>query len=729
MAETQLQGTVLRITFRNEENGYTIAKIRCEDLAKGEVAVVGKFSSIDVGEVGLFRGEWKHDKEYGRQLLISSYEFIIPTTAEGIERLLSKGKFRGIGPVYAKKIVKKFGTRTIDIIENRPIRLTEIQGISRKKVDEIKKSWARKKTLKNITLFLAEYEIPLHFAEKIFSRYRDDSVHILRNKPYDLANDIRGIGFKSADQMALSIGIKHDSNERIQGALEYLLREASDDGHTYLPREELVQKSAEYLDVDESRVDDNVELLKASNRVIIDDSRMYLAYLYNFEQQVVRRMIDIQKYNDGNELRDIDKVIAQIEKKTGLTYSERQRDALNEAMKQKILVLTGGPGTGKTTIIRAILALFTAQKLSVKLAAPTGRAAKRMEETCGQPAQTLHRLLDYNPADNNFDRNRTSPVESDVVIIDETSMVDTPLMAALLTGLSDTVRLILVGDFDQLPSVGPGNVFRDIIDSGRIPVVRLDTVFRQAESSDIVRTAHAVNSGEKVYIDNKQNTNLFFMFEDDKEKAVDTITNLVVNRLPNKYSFDPLRDIQVLTPMYKGETGALNLNSALQSTLNRSKKSVKRGDRQYRIGDKVMQVRNNYNKDVYNGDIGIIRNIDFNSDEIDITVQFEGRNVLYERKELDELVHAYAVTVHKSQGSEYQCVVMPLSTSHYIMLQRNLLYTAITRAKELMVIVGTTKALNIAVNNDKTAHRFTFLAERLRNPSKYDSQLNFLDSE
>ncbi|MFC1477627.1 ATP-dependent RecD-like DNA helicase [candidate division KSB1 bacterium] len=725
MTETQIQGNVLRLTFRNEETGYTIAKVKCDDLESGETAVIGTFPSIDVGEFGLFKGEWIIDPQYGRQFAARSFDFVLPSTAAGIERLLSKGKFRGIGKKYARDIVKKFGIETVEVIEKSPHLLMEIPGIGKERVAEIKKSWNRKKALKNINIFLAEKEIPLHFSEKIFAKYRENSLTVLRNNPYQLIYDIAGIGFRTADRIALDIGIQPHSKERIQAAILYLLQDASDEGHTYLPRQELTDMCAEFLQVDHHNIEEHISVLQASNRIFAEQDRIYLRYLYGYEQQIVKRMLDILSQTVENRGEDLEGTIGAIEKKSGITYTERQKEALRAAVAEKALLITGGPGTGKTTLILGIIALFHKEKLKVRLAAPTGRAAKRMEETCGTPSQTIHRLLEYNPQERKFIRNISYPVDADVVIIDETSMIDTPLMAGLICGIDVKARVIFVGDADQLPSVGPGNVFKDIISSDRIPVIRLDTVFRQDETSTIVSAAHDVNGGLVPKVDNNDGDSLFFMVEADTEVIPKKLIDLVCRRLPEKYGLDPLKDIQVITPMYKGSTGANNLNAMLQETLNRSDQKIVRGTREFRTGDKVMQTRNNYSKEVYNGDIGLIKDIDLEKEEV--SVQFEGKVVLYEFRYLDELVHAYAVTVHKSQGSEYPAVIMPLTTQHYIMLQKNLVYTALTRAKQLMVFIGTYKAFHIAVKNDKPARRYTFLAERLRNPEKYASQLDLLN--
>ncbi|MFC1557508.1 ATP-dependent RecD-like DNA helicase [candidate division KSB1 bacterium] len=725
MTETHLQGTVLRITFRNEETGYTVAKIQCDEIADQETAIVGTFPAIDVGEMGVFKGKWVHDKQWGRQFSAESFDFIAPSTEKGIERLLSKGKFKGIGKGYARKIVERFGIQTIETIEKNPHRLKEIPGIGKERVETIKRSWERKKALKNISIFLAEKEIPLHYAEKIFSRYREQSITVLRNNPYQITYDIHGIGFKTADKIAMDIGLQKDSNERIQAAILYLIAQAAEEGHVYLPLEEIITQGAQFLQLPEDLLEENLKFLNASNRIVSDQERVYLRYLYTFEQQIVKRIVDIQKHEFDKNADGIDDQIHAIEHRSDIQYTETQKRALRESVLQKILLITGGPGTGKTTIIKAIIALFKARDLKVRLTAPTGRAAKRMEETCDHPAETIHRLLEYTPRHNRFARVVTNPVHADVIIIDETSMIDTLLMSSLLCGTDLRTRVIFVGDADQLPSVGPGNVFKDIIDSDRIPVIRLDTIFRQAETSDIVVCAHAVNHGEKPLIKNGENDNVFFIKEYEQEAIPGKLVDLVTRRLPAKYNLDPAKDIQVITPMYKGNTGAHNLNASLQTALNSSKEQLNKRERTFRAGDKVMQIKNNYDKEVFNGDIGFIRTIDHENETV--TVQFEGRRISYDFSHLDQLVLAYAITVHKSQGSEYRAVVMPLTTQHYIMLQKNLLYTALTRAKELMVFIGTYKALNIAVKNDKTAKRYTFLTERLKNPEKYSTQLDFLE--
>lgn len=723
MIENRLRGTVVRITFRNEENGYTVAKVQCPDFGNNNITVVGNFPSIDVGEMGEFYGEWVQDPQYGRQFSALRIDFIIPTTPRGIENLLSKGKFRGIGKEYARRIVQKFGKRTIDVLENEPDLLYEVPGIGKKKVEDIIKSWNKKKSLKNIYIFLSENNIPLTYAEKIFARYKVNSIHVLRNNPYQLTYDIRGIGFHKADKIALDIGMEHDSPERIKAALIYLLRQASDDGHTYLPKNELIQKGGEYLKLDYELIDAGIAHLNNENRAVTDNNKIYLRFLYSVEQHIVKRIFEIQDnpllFNDKS---DISKEILEAETSLNITYTGKQKEALLEALKQKIVVITGGPGTGKTTIIRALIRLFQKRELKVRLAAPTGRAAKRMEEACNFPAQTIHRMLDFNPQNGRFNRNLASPLDADVVIIDEISMVDTPLMSAVMNSVDNNVCVVLVGDADQLPSVGPGNVLKDILNSGIIQVIKLDTVFRQSETSDIVVAAHQINSGNVPEIDNTKNKNLFFIYEKDPARIPDKIVNLIKRRLPEKYGFDPMRDVQVLTSMYKGDTGANNLNYLLQKTLNPGGKSIQKGDRIFLEGDKVMQVRNNYTKDIYNGDIGFVSRIDIVDGKLYIL--FDKRQIPYFFDELDEIVHAYAITVHKSQGSEYNAVVMPLTTQHYIMLQRNLLYTAITRARELMIIIGTYKAFNIAVKNNKTAERYTYLADRLRNPEQIEKQLS-----
>ena len=725
--EAKIQGTVLKLTFRNEENGYTVAQIHAVRTGAKELTVVGNFPSIDVGEVGEFHGKWEKDSQWGWQFTASHIDFIVPTSVQGIKNLLTKGKFKGIGEKYANLIVEKFGKETINVIENKPERLKDIPGIGDKKIREITISWNKKRELKHINIFLAENDLPLHLAEKIFGRYKSNSLFVLKNHTHKLAEDIKGIGFKKADDIALKIGIEPTSPDRISAALIYSLKQAAEEGHIFLPHEELFQKARDYLQVDFQLIEDEIENLSQTNKIAKENGNVFIRFLFAVENNVVSRINTILN-TPSLQLKefDVDKEISAIEKNNGIVYSKRQKEALLEAFQHKIVVVTGGPGTGKTTIVKALLHLFRKATAEVRLAAPTGRAAKRMEETCKIPAKTIHRFLDYDPASWKFSRNVRSPVKTDVVIIDEISMIDTPLMAALLSGIANQSRVILVGDADQLPSVGPGNVLRDLLDSRAIPSIELDFIFRQEETSDIVVAAHKINSGEVPYIDNSKNKNLFFINEQDTEQIPGKISDLIKRRLPDKYGYNPVRDVQVLTSMYKGATGANNLNSLLQNTLGAEGKSLIKGERSFAVGDKVMQVRNNYTKDIYNGDIGFITQINFEDSELEIN--FDSKIVSYSSKNLNELVHAYAITVHKSQGSEYKAAVMPITTQHYIMLQKNLIYTAITRAKELMIFIGTYKAFNIAVKNNKTELRYTYLSERLKNPDRIESQLNLLDS-
>ncbi|MCP4727857.1 MAG: ATP-dependent RecD-like DNA helicase, partial [bacterium] len=719
MTESQLQGTVTTLTYRNEENGYTVARISSSEHHGRKETVIGYFPALEVGEYGTFTGEWVNDKRWGKQFSAKTFESQIPDNAKGIELLLSKGKFKGIGPKFAKRIVAKFGDKTIDIIENSPDKLKQIEGIGRKKIEQVKKAWKEKKELKNILLFLAEYHIPFRLAHKVYGKYGENSIDAIKNDPYRLIEDIPGIGFITADQIGLSIGIDKNSTARIKGAINHILQKAVEDGHTYLPKNDVIANVAELIESPADDIEHSLNLLKEGNRVIIDGGEMvYLRWLYSREMMTAQRIVKILScVVDDDLFTDIEGELSRIEQETEMQYSPMQRKAITEALRQKIVIITGGPGTGKTTIIKALIRLFLRKKLRVRLTAPTGRAAKRMEEACNNyPSSTIHRLLEYNPGESRFIRNPGFTLDTDVVIVDETSMIDIPLMCALLSGVPDEIRVVFVGDSDQLPSVGPGSVLKDMIASNSIPVVMLDTIFRQAETSDIIVRAHEINTGDVSFMDNTKSSNFFFMAEDDNEKIPGKIADLVRKRLPEKYGFDPVRDIQVLTSMYKGDTGALNLNSVLQKELITGGKSVTRGERTFIVGDKVMQVRNNYNKDVYNGDIGFIERVDEEDDEI--IIRYDGRRIEYAVSELDQVVHAYAVTVHKSQGSEYKAVVMPVTTQHFIMLQRNLLYTAVTRAKEMLVLIGTIKAFKIAVNNNKTAERYTFLEERLRFPDK-----------
>ena len=707
----QLRGIVDRITFQNEENGYTIARLQVEGQRGGDpVTIVGETLSMNPGESVVLDGEWTTHKQYGRQFKIANYQTVHPSSVEGMRRYLGSGLIKGVGPVTAKRIVNHFGEESLAVIESDPERLAEVEGLGPHRAKLIVNAWAEQREIHNVMLFLQSHEVGTGFAVKIWKKYGQEAVSMIQDNPYRLAVDVWGIGFLTADRIAQKMGIPAHSDRRIQAGLLHVLNEASDkDGHVFLPEEELIEKCAQALEVPVEAIEPCIEQLSKSEMIVVHDARVYLPHLYYAEKGAATRCYQLSQVQ-RIELGDIPSEIGAIELRDNVTFAPLQKQALEKALSHNLLVLTGGPGTGKTTTIKGLIALLEARKKRIALAAPTGRAAKRMSEATGYEAKTIHRLLKYSPKENAFEKNFENPLEVDALIVDEVSMVDTVLMNSLLRAVPISASVVLVGDTDQLPSVGAGNVLRDVIDSGTVETVALNEIFRQAQTSQIITNAHAINAGSMPDIQNARDSDFFFLEAEDPDLVVETVCGLCASRLPKTYGFHAIDDIQVLAPMYRGETGANNLNRTLQQKLNPNGQVLQRGGAQFRVGDKVMQIRNNYDKDVFNGDMGRIEAID---DEM-MSVNFQDRPVMYELSELDELVLAYAVSVHKSQGAEYKAVVMPLTTQHYMMLQRNLLYTAITRAKGLVVLVGTKKALSMAVKNNVVAQRHTTLAERIR---------------
>ena len=705
----RLRCVVERITYQNSENGYTIIKTKVRGYRE-LVTVVGTFPDVSVGSVLLIDGEWKQDKKYGAQFIAVKWEETMPATAYGIERYLGSGLVKGIGPKFSKRIVAKFGTDTISVIEDTPERLLEIAGIGEKRVEKIKESWEKQKEVKNIMLFLQGYDVSTAFASKIYKTYGNDSIKIVKENPFRLADDIWGIGFKTADRIADKMGFDHNGMPRCRSGVAYALNELSSEGHVYGEREQLERKAVELLDADREAISSAIESLFEDKSLVKDGEVIYLPSFYAAEVETAKRLRTI--FEAPSRRRGYHYVnFEELAAGTNINYDEVQRKAILEAAKAKIMILTGGPGTGKTTTTLGIISVLRRQGMKILLAAPTGRAAKRLSETTGMEAKTIHRLLEYKPPEG-YGRNEKTPLEGDVLIVDESSMIDIVLMNSLLKAVPDHMKLILVGDVDQLPSVGAGNVLKDIIDSGCFPVVRLTKIFRQAQSSRIITNAHRINRGDYPDISNAKGTDFFFIEEEDADKAADEIVKLVKERLP-KYCQTTPAGIQVLTPMQKGAVGAANLNKLIQEAVNPSDRYFQRGGREFRKNDKVMQIRNNYEKEVFNGDIGTVKTLDF--EEHELIVDFDGRPVIYDVADLDELAQAYAVTVHKSQGSEYPVVVMPIMMTHFVMLQRNLLYTGITRAKKLMVVVGSKKALACAVRNVTVTKRNSNLAARLQN--------------
>lgn len=703
----KLRCVVERITYQNPENGYSVMRVKVKGYDE-LVTLVGNLLEVPAGSVLLCEGDWKVDKRYGSQFVAQTWEEVMPATLYGIEKYLGSGLVKGIGPKFAQLIVSRFGLDTIEIIETDIKRLYEVPGIGQKRVEKIAESWEKQKDIKNVMLFLQGYGVSTAYAAKIYRQYGKESIDTVKTNPYKLADDIWGIGFKTADTIASKMGYEKNDLRRLKSGVTYTLSHMAEEGNVYAEEEQLVKSAIELLDADEAPVRQAISEMLQSEDLIADAEAIYMPPFYYAEVGTANRLNKLLDCVEGN-LFNIIPDISVISKQTGVEYDEVQAEAIREAVSSKVMVLTGGPGTGKTTTTQGIIAALKAMGLRILLAAPTGRAAKRMSEATGMEAKTIHRLLEYNPQDG-YKRNDDNPLEGDALIVDECSMIDLLLMNNLMKAIPAGMRLVLVGDIDQLPSVGAGNVLRDIIDSKRIPVIRLTRIFRQAQESRIVMSAHAINKGVFPDTSNGKNTDFFFIQQEDPEQAVDTIVKLVKERLPNAYK-RPTSDIQVLTPMQRGVVGAANLNMALQTVLNPGQVSLNRSGYSFRQGDRVMQLRNNYDKEVFNGDLGYIERVDM--EDRTLFVCFDGRTVEYDVSELDELTLAYATTIHKSQGSEYPIVVMPVLMTHYVMLQRNLIYTGITRAKKICVLVGTKKALSFAIRNLSVLKRNTKLKERL----------------
>jgi exodeoxyribonuclease V alpha subunit len=711
-----LAGIVERVTFYNEENGFCVLRVK----ARGHrdlVTVVGHSATISAGEWITATGEWFNDRTHGLQFKARFLKTTPPTTAEGIEKYLSSGMIRGIGPVYAKKMVKAFGEQVFDIIEANPERLREVDGIGAVRAQRITAAWAEQKAVREIMVFLHSHGVGTARAVRIYKTYGADAIQVMTDNPYRLARDIRGIGFRTADAIAMKLGIETTAMIRVRAGISYALTEAMDEGHCGLPVEELLPLAVDLLDVPSELIQTALDL-ELNDGIVIADSVgetgcVFLAGLYRSEQAIAARLQTLASGKLPWAWIDPDKAVPWIEQKTGLNLADSQKHAMRLALMAKVLVITGGPGVGKTTIVNSILRILAAKGVNLLLCAPTGRATKRMTEATGFEAKTIHRLLEVDPKGGGFKRNAENPLDCELLVIDETSMVDVPLMHALLKALPDSSALLIVGDIDQLPSVGPGQVLADIIHSEAVPVVRLTEVFRQAAESRIITAAHRINKGQMPDLARPEgDSDFYFVNATEPEAAVPLIVDLVKNRIPKRFGFDPIRDVQVLCPMNRGGVGARSLNIELQAALNpATEQKVERFGWTFAPGDKVMQIENDYEKEVYNGDVGYIDAVDLDTGEL--TASFDGRAVTYGFGELDTLVPAYAATIHKSQGSEYPAVVIPVMTQHYTMLQRNLIYTGITRGKKLVVLVGQAKAVAIAVKNVSGRRRWTKLKEWL----------------
>lgn len=716
-ADATLEGVVERITFSNEESAFSVIKLSVP-TRREPVTVVGSLLGVQPGETLRLTGSFEHEARWGEQFRAISYVTVEPSTLVGIEKYLGSGLVPGLGKVMARRIVERFGLATLDVIEREPARLAEVEGIGPKRSRTIQAAWTEQRAVKDVMVFLQSHGVSTAFAIRIYQQYRERAIAVVRENPYRLALDVAGIGFASADKIAASLGVAKDAPARADAGVLHVLGELADRGNVGAPRETLVGAAAGMLDVDPKLVEAAIDRVAAAGRAVVEPAlaeagdAVFLTALHDAEvgaAALVRRLVA----SAGEPLEiDVDRALAWVEERAKIALAPLQREAIRAATTSKLLVVTGGPGTGKTTIVNGIVRILEKKGRRIALAAPTGRAAKRMTEATGREARTLHRLLAYSPKTGAFERDESSPLEADVIIVDETSMLDVSLAHALLRAVPPSASLVLVGDVDQLPSVGPGNVLADVIRSGAATVVRLATIFRQAAASAIVKGAHQINAGElPAFSEGGDEGDFFFVERDEPDDVVRAIEALVRDRIPRRFALDAIDDVQVLTPMHRGSLGAAALNAALQAALNPRGPELVRGSRVFRVGDKVMQLRNDYDLDVFNGDLGRVARVD--DDAGGLVVSFDGRDVAYEAGDLDNLTLAYACSIHKSQGSEYPAVVLPISTQHYVMLQRNLLYTGVTRGKRLVVLVGSKRALALAVGNARVAPRFSELAERI----------------
>lgn len=714
----QIKGYVERITFQNDENGYVVAQLQ-EPSKKELTCIVGNMPGLSPGESAICTGEWKIHPTHGRQFEVSTFQIDLPADAIGIQKYLGSGLIKGIGPKYAEKIVAQFGVNTLKIIDEKPEKLLDVPGLGKKRIEAIVYCWKDQRAIRDVMVFLQSYDVSPLFAQKIYKTYGNQSVTKVKENPFRLARDLFGIGFKTADNLAKKMGIAPDSPLRIDAGIEYLLLELAGEGHTCYPVEHFLKKIHEVFEVSEELIQERLPKLHEEGRIVLKElvekgekrPFVWLSPLFSSECGIVRELKRLQSGLSSLRSIQYDKAIEWVQSALKIELAANQSKAVESALKQKLQIITGGPGTGKSTITNAILKI--AEKLTHKiiLAAPTGRAAKRMSEITGQHAKTIHSLLSYDFKKAQFKHNKENPLDCDLIVIDEASMIDTYLMYSLLKAIPDHSKVIFVGDADQLPSVGPGNILKDMIHSLCVPSIELTEIFRQAAGSQIITNAHKVNKGIFPQLYNGQESDFFFIEAQEPEEIVTTLIKIIAQRLPNKYGFNIFKDIQVLTPMKRGIIGTENLNQVLQARLNPKEVAIFKGGRRFHEHDKVMQLRNNYKKDVYNGDIGFIESID--NEEQQCAINYEGKVVTYEFSELDELSLAYAISIHKSQGTEAPCIIIPVHTSHFLLLHRNLLYTAITRGKKVVVLVGSKKAIAIAVNNDTTQKRYTSLQQTL----------------
>lgn len=715
----EITGSVERISFQNAFNGFTIALLESPERTT-PTYIVGELPTLQPGETVRCWGSWKKHLVYGWQFEVSHYRSEVPADIEGIKKYLGSGLVKGIGPVYAERIVEAFGTQTLHILDTEPKRLFEVKGLGKKRQEQIISCWGEQRSIRDVMIFLQGHGVTSGYAQKIFRAYGEKSMEKLRTNPYTMARDISGIGFKTADQIAQRLGMSVEAPERIDAGIEYALQEMASEGHVCYPSAEFVPVASSLLSVESATIDERLKVLIQGERIATFpllyggemQPHLWLKAFFNAETGIAKEINRLIKAPCRLRTIDVDKALLWVQQQLGLTLANNQQEAVSCALTEKLQVITGGPGTGKSTITRAILSITKQLTDQILLAAPTGRAAKRLSAITGAPAKTIHSLLEWDFKAMSFRRNRQSPLEADLLIVDEASMIDTLLMYHLLKAIPDRTRLILIGDINQLPSVGPGNVLKDMIASRVLPVTSLKEIFRQAANSRIITNAHNINMGKMPELNNQRDSDFFFISAPTPEEVLLNVTTLVSERLPRKYQLHPIHDIQVMAPMKKGIIGTENLNIELQKALNPNQTPVVRMGRSFQSGDKVMQIRNNYTKEVFNGDVGVIASISEKSQQL--TVKFEERLVSYEFTEMDELVLAYAVSVHKYQGSECPCVIMVVHTSHFKLLQRNLLYTGVTRGSRLVILVGSSKAVGMAVRNDEVKRRYTGLRQALQ---------------
>lgn len=719
-----INGYIERITYQNADNGYTVAQLVIKG-SKDPVCVVGSMPLLQPGETVECSGSWTHHLLYGKQFVVAQCSIKAPADIIGIKKYLGSGLVKGIGPVVAGKIVEYFGIETLDIIDKTPERLKEIDGIGKKKADLIISCWAEQRFVRNVMVFLQAHGVSPAYAQKIFKVYGQNSITQVKENPYSLARDIHGVGFKMADTLAQKLGIAHNAPQRLKAGIEYTLSQMALDGHVCSPLALLLEEAEKILECKKEELEEQLQALRLEERIVLNDLVLegkltpcvWQKTFYAAERGIAFELRRLRQQPTSLRAIEEDKAVAWAQNKLSIELAPNQEEAVRCALQEKVLIITGGPGTGKSTITKAILAITSKLTNKIVLAAPTGRAAKRMSEITGIKASTIHLLLEFD-FKVGFKKNRANPLEADLVIVDESSMIDTLLMYSLLKAIPNNARLILIGDINQLPSVGPGNVLRDLILASAIKVITLNQIFRQAEGSAIIVNAHRINQGLFPNLDNKNNSDFFFIAAEEPEQVRDNILSLVAARLPKRYQFDPMRDIQVLTPMKKGLVGAENLNEELRRLLNKNEPQTIKGAHRLALGDKVIQLRNDYQKAVFNGDIGWVSAIDTEGELL--TVNFDEKEVIYPFRDGDQLMLAYAISVHKSQGSESPCVVIPVHTTHFKMLLRNLLYTAMTRGKMMVVFVGTKKAIALCVKNDEVKRRYTGLQQLLMtvgNPS------------